>query len=149
MDTTTTPAASAADSSSGSLNSEFLLLFYNTHWHDDLSPGEIQSTMSQWRGWFDGLVAEGKCRGGHPLSDEGRVVSGRSRSVSDGPFAESKEAVCGYFFLQSVDFDEAVRIAGQCPALAYGIKVEVRPVLPNCCAAQASLLEQAAVAAAV
>lgn len=121
-------------------HSEFLLLFYNTDWHQDLSPEEIQSTMSQWRGWFDGLVAQGKCRGGHPLSDEGRVVSGRTKSVSDGPFAESKETICGYFFLQAVSFDEAVRIAQECPALAYGIKVEVRPVMPNCAAAEAAHL---------
>lgn len=118
--------------------SEFLLLFYNTGWHQDLSPGQIQSTMSQWKDWFDGLVAAGKCRGGHPLGDGGRVVSGKARTVSDGPFAESKEAICGYFFLQSVDFDEAVAIAGQCPALPHGITVEVRPVMACCAASQAA-----------
>lgn len=121
-------------------HSEFLLLFYNSDWHQDLSPEQIQSTMSQWRSWFDGLVSQGKCRGGHPLSDEGKVVSGKARAVSDGPFAESKETICGYFFLQAVDFDEAVTIARDCPALAYGIKVEVRPVMPSCAAAEAAHL---------
>jgi hypothetical protein len=52
--------------------------------------------------------------------------------VSDGPFAESKEAIGGYFLLQVGSFDEAVAIAQQCPGLAYGAKVEVRPVAENC-----------------
>jgi hypothetical protein len=52
--------------------------------------------------------------------------------VSDGPFAESKEAVGGYFLLQVNTFDEAVAIAQECPGLPYGVKVEVRPVAEVC-----------------
>lgn len=114
--------------------SEFLLLFRGTDWHRELSPEEIQKTMGAWMAWFNGLVADGKCKGGHPLGDEGKVVTGKAKTVSDGPFAESKEAVAGYFYLQVSGLDEALAIAKNCPALAHGMIVEVRPVLPNCAA---------------
>ena len=53
----------------------------------------------------------------------GRVVT------SDGPFAESKEVLTGFYVLECADLDEAVRWAAQIPAAWYG-KVEVRPVIP-------------------
>lgn len=84
--------------------------------------------------WFNGLVADGKCKGGHPLGEGGKVVSGKAKTVSDGPFAESKEAVAGYFYLQVSSLEEAVAIAQRCPALDHGMTVEVRPVLPSCAA---------------
>jgi hypothetical protein len=52
--------------------------------------------------------------------------------VSDGPFAESKEAIGGYFLLDVATMDEAVAIARECPGLPYGIRVEVRPVAGEC-----------------
>jgi hypothetical protein len=54
------------------------------------------------------------------------------RVVADGPFAESKEAVAGYFLLRVASLDEAVAIAKECPVLAYGAAVEVRPVAQEC-----------------
>ena len=52
--------------------------------------------------------------------------------MADGPFAESKEAIGGYFLLQVDDINEAVEIAKQRPGLDYGIDVEVRPVAEQC-----------------
>ena len=52
--------------------------------------------------------------------------------VADGPFAESKETIGGYFLLNVGTMDEAVAIAQQCPGLPYGIRVEVRPVAGEC-----------------
>ena len=57
---------------------------------------------------------------------EGKVVSGKQRTVADGPFAESKEAIGGYFYLTVADENEAIEIAKQCPGLEYGAVVEVR-----------------------
>jgi hypothetical protein len=48
--------------------------------------------------------------------------------VTDGPFAETKEIVGGYFFLSVADLDEATAIAQHCPGLPLGLTVEVRPV---------------------
>lgn len=112
---------------------QYMLLFRGNDWQKGLSPEEMQKIAGQWMAWFERLTAQGKVTAGSPLEKEGKVVSGKNgRAVSDGPFAESKEAVGGYFLLQVNSFDEAVAIAQQCPGLAYGVKVEVRPVAESC-----------------
>jgi hypothetical protein len=65
--------------------------------------------------------------------------------VADGPFAESKEAVGGYFYLQVVDENEALEIARQCPGLQYGAIVEVRPVAEMCSVRERALASAAPV----
>ena len=108
---------------------DYLLVFRDTTWDLQLTPDQLQKILDDWRIWFERLVAEGKCRGGLPLLSTGKVVSGKNgRTVADGPFAESKENIGGYFHLQVADEAEAVRIAQQCPGLEYGCVVEVRPV---------------------
>ncbi|MBI5384535.1 MAG: hypothetical protein HZA90_07580 [Verrucomicrobia bacterium] len=114
-------------------NSDYLLLFRGTNWDKELSPAQIQKVVSDWYAWFERLMQEGKATGGHPLRDEGKLVSGKKgRIVADGPFAESKEAIGGYFYLQVANEEEAVAIAQQCPGLEYGCVVEVRPVAEMC-----------------
>lgn len=84
----------------------------------------------QWNDWYDGLAAKGKVQHGRPLGLTGRVVSGaRGHRVIDGPYAEAKEAIAGYFFLNVADLDEATEIAKMCPGLPLGVSVEVRPVV--------------------
>src|SRR5262249_44075477 len=112
---------------------EYMLLFRGSDWHKGLSPEEMQKIANQWMAWFEGLTAQGKAIAGSPLEKEGRMVSGKNgRVVADGPFAESKEAIGGYFLLRVNSFDEAVTIAQQCPGLAYGVNVEVRQVAAEC-----------------
>ena len=79
--------------------SEYILLFRGTDWHKGLSPEEIQEVVKQMYAWLDRLSAEGKAKIGKPLFPEGKIVSQKKgRSVADGPFAESKEAIGGFFF---------------------------------------------------
>jgi hypothetical protein len=111
--------------------SAFLLLFRNagpdTHAH--LSPQGRAELTRQWNAWYEGLAAAGKVQHGRPLGLNGRVVSGpRGELVTDGPYAETKEVVGGYFFLTVADLDEATAIAKGCPGLPLGLTVEVRPV---------------------
>jgi hypothetical protein len=111
----------------------YLLLFRGTDWHNGLSPEEIQGVMNQWKSWFEKLTQQGKVKGGHPLEREGKVISGKKgRVVADGPFAESKEAIGGYFLLTVNTEAEAVAIAKDCPGLEYGAIVEVRPIAAVC-----------------
>lgn len=113
--------------------SDYMLLFRGTDWSKHLPPEQSQEVVSDWVTWFEGLVQEGKCAGGHPLHAEGWLVSGKNgHTVTDGPFAESKEAIGGYFYLQVADLDEAIEIAKRCPGLEYGCVVEVRPVAERC-----------------
>lgn len=118
---------------------EYMLIFRGTDWCNGLSPEQMQQIAGQWMTWFQGLTAKGKVLAGSPLEPEGKLVSGRNGSVvADGPFAESKEAVGGYFLLRVDTLDEAVAIARQCPGLPYGVRVEVRPVAEICPAMQAA-----------
>jgi hypothetical protein len=96
--------------------SDYLLLFRGNVWDRGLSPAQLQKVVSDMLAWFE------------PLKDEGKVVSGKQRTVADGPFAESKEVIAGYFYLTVADENEAIEIAKQCPGLDYGSVVEVRPV---------------------
>ena len=113
-------------------NNGYLIIFRGTDWYQGLSPEQMQQVADNWMAWFNRLKDEGKCAGGNPLEREGKIVSGKNKVVSDGPFAESKETIGGYFLLTVPSMDEAVTIAQQCPGLPYGIRVEVRPIAPQC-----------------
>lgn len=114
-------------------NNGYMLIFRGRDWQKSLSPEEMQQVSDKWMAWFKGLMESGKVTGGNPLENEGKVVSGKGgRIVSDGPFAESKETIGGYFLLKVNSMDEAVAIAKGCPGLAYGAVVEVRPVAGEC-----------------
>jgi len=111
----------------------YMLIFRGTDWYRGLSPEEMQQVADQWMTWFNRLKDQDKAVAGNPLEPEGKIVSGKNgRVVSDGPFAESKETIGGYFLLKVNTLDEAVAIAQECPGLPYGIRVEVRPVAGEC-----------------
>lgn len=113
-------------------NNGYMLIFRSTDWYKGLSPEQMQQIADTWMAWFNRLKDEGKCVAGNPLEREGKIVAGKNRAVSDGPFAESKETIGGYFLLKVGSMDEAVAIAQQCPGLPYGIRVEVRAVAGEC-----------------
>lgn len=111
---------------------EHLLLIRGTHWNSGLSPAELQRIMTEFYGWVEGLQSSGLLRSAQPLMEEGRLVSGAQSLVTDGVFAESKEAVAGYFLLAVASTDEAVKLAQACPILAHGAQIEVRPIANLC-----------------
>lgn len=119
-----------------SAKSEYLLIFRGTDWHRALPPAEIKRIMVDWMTWSDRLVAEGRSKARRSLARTGKVITGQERQVSDGPYAEAKEAVAGYFLLEVADVDEAVAIAKECPTLPYGATVEVRPMPAACFASK-------------
>jgi hypothetical protein len=120
--------------STQSTKSEYMLLFRGTDWDKSLSSEEVEKVMSRWNTWMERLSKRGRITAGHALDRyEGKIVSWKKGyMVADGPFAESKEAIGGYFLLQVDDLEEAVEIAKQCPALEYGLDVEVRPLAEEC-----------------
>ena len=70
--------------------------------------------------------------GGNPLEPVGtattvRVRNGKSETI-DGPFAETREVLGGYYLLDCKDLDEAIEFAAKIPTAAFG-SVEVRPVM--------------------
>ena len=65
-------------------------------------------------------------RGGNALMPSSTATSIRGGAITDGPFAETKEALGGYYVIEAADLDEAIAIAKQVPAPLGG--VEVRPI---------------------
>ncbi len=121
------------NSSSDPSPAAYLLLFRNTgpENYRHLSPHQRQDIITRWNNWFDGLVAEGKAIEGQPLEMETRVVAGAGR-VTDGPFAEAKEAIGGYVKLLVDGLEEATEIARRHPGLEYGLVIEIRELTPDC-----------------
>lgn len=107
-----------------SLN-EYLLLSRG-QWDADKSPQEIQAAIDSFYAWHAELVAQGKFKPGQRLARDSRLVT-RS-GITDGPFAEAKEVVGGYWFVLARSLDEAAAIAAANPVLACGLAFEVRPV---------------------
>jgi hypothetical protein len=111
----------------------YMLLYRSDEWYNRLSREELQTLMNQNKAWFERLTAQGKAKPGHALERAGAFVSGKNgRFITDGPFAESKEAIGGFLILDVETIEEAIAIAQSSPGLAYGGSIEVRPVAQEC-----------------
>jgi hypothetical protein len=105
--------------------SEYLVISRG-RWDRDKSPQEIQQAIDAFYVWHDGLVQEGKMKSGQRLATQGKIVS--RNGVTDGPFAETKEVIGGYWFFVAESLAEAAELAAQNPCLACGLTYEVRPI---------------------
>ena len=105
--------------------SEYLVISRG-QWDKDLSPETIQDAIDRFYVWHDRLVAEGRMKSGQRLAREGKLVS--KHTVTDGPFAEAKEVVGGYWFFLAATLEEAAALAAENPCLACGLVCEVRPI---------------------
>jgi hypothetical protein len=80
-----------------------------------------------------GLLSDGTLKGGsplHPITEARRIrTRGGAQQILDGPFAESKEVIAGYFLIEAPGLEAAVRIAARCPNAEFGY-VEVREIVP-------------------
>ncbi len=78
------------------------------------------------------LSKTGKNKGGAPLEQTATATTVRVRNgktiVTDGPFAETKEQLGGYYLVKAKDLDEAISIAARIPGAKFG-SIEVRPVV--------------------
>lgn len=110
-----------------------MLLYRTDEWYNKLSQQELQELIDQNKAWFESLSSQGKAKPGRALERAGVTVSGKNgRFVTDGPFAESKEAVGGYLVLDVETIEEAIAIAQSSPGLAYGGSIEIRPLAEEC-----------------
>ena len=110
-----------------------MLLYRSDEWYNRLSQEELQELIDQNKVWFEKLTTQGKAKPGRALERTGAFVSGKNgRFVTDGPFAESKEAIGGYLVLDVDTLEEAIAIAQTIPTLAHGGSIEVRPLAEEC-----------------
>ena len=113
--------------------SEYVLLYRTTAEARDRAmgtPETARESMVKWRAWIDDMKAKGQLKNvGMPLHPTGRVVRAQKKTVTDGPYAETKEIVGGFSIIEARDFAHAAQIASGCPILEGGGSVEVRPVM--------------------
>jgi len=94
------------------------------------SPQDTQQIMQKWMKWFEELGKQGYVKDpGQPLEPTGKVVKGKQKTVTDGPFAEAKDLVGGYTIVEATDIAEAAEISKGCPIFERDGFVEVRPVM--------------------
>src|SRR5581483_5893001 len=111
----------------GNTMSDFTFLYRGRD--TNASPEQMQKTMEKWRTWFKQLGEQGHLKDiGHPLEHSGKVVRGKQKSVTDGPFAEAKDVVGGFTLIQARDLEQAAELSKGCPILEAGGSVEVRPI---------------------
>lgn len=106
---------------------EFLLIFRRDYLTKEMqpSPEELQQHLQQWQDWFGGIAAQDKLA--RPLQrwdGQGMIVD--PKGVTNGPYAEIKEAIGGLIIIKAKDYGEATAIAQGCPILALGGNVEIR-----------------------
>ena len=95
------------------------------------SPEEAQETLAQYGAWVEEMGKRGVLQGGERLrpTTDATTVQVRDGDVltSDGPFAETKEQIGGYFVVDCKDLDEAIEVAAKLPGATHGT-IEVRPI---------------------
>ena len=108
-----------------------LILHEDESQRSGISHDKMMSMIKEYRDWSTKLRAENRMVTGEKLTnDNGKVLRDRSGkvTVTDGPYAESKEIVGGFFIITAKDYDEACTIARGCPHLKYYGRVEVRQI---------------------
>jgi hypothetical protein len=108
-----------------------LLLYVNPNAPRPSSPDEAMAITKTYMAWTDRARAEGRLRDGQKLTnDAGRIMQakGGRTTITDGPFAESKDVIGGFFMISAKDYDEACRVAESSPHLGHGGRIEVRQV---------------------
>lgn len=95
-----------------------------------LSPDEMQAIIAEYRTWGQKLGMAGKMAGGEKLRDEGgRHVTAKSGRLvaTDGPYAEAKEVIGGFFIIEAADYAEAETLVADCPHARFGV-IEIRQI---------------------
>ena len=111
----------------------YLLLIYqdevaHAEWSQELLAAEYQA----YNGYSEAATKSGALLSGNPLMPTSTATTVRVRSgkilTTDGPFAETKEQLGGYYLMDCKDLDEAIALAAKIPAAADG-SIEIRPIM--------------------
>lgn len=107
------------------------LVYYDEQIMKDMSQDEWDALNLECMACVESLDADGHFITGEPLYPVETAATVRVRNdrvtSTDGPFAETREQLAGFYLLEARDRDEAVRLAGRIPPARYG-SIEVRPV---------------------
>jgi hypothetical protein len=114
---------------------QYLLLIYgNEKRWDKIDTPEREKVLGEFQAFTQGIHKSGHLRGANELDLTSKAVTVRMRDgksmVTDGPFAETKEQLGGYYLIEAKDQQEAIAIAARIPSARWG-SIEVRPIIPH------------------
>ena len=108
--------------------SEFVFLYRGGE--EARAPEKAAEMMQKWMTWLKGLAEKGHVKDqGRPLERAGKLVKGKQKIVTDGPFAETKDVVGGFTLIEARDINQAVELSKGCPIFEVDGAVEVRPAV--------------------
>ena len=114
---------------------QYLLLIYgNEKLFNQMSPAEQKKIEQEYMDLSKSISTSGHLRGGNELDRISKAKTVRVREgkhvVTDGPFAETKEQLGGYYLVEAKDYKEALALAARIPSARWG-SIEVRPIIPH------------------
>jgi len=114
---------------------QYVLLIYGAEdrW-GKLDSSERDKILQEYMAFGKSIAASGNYRAGNELDVTAKATTVRMRDgkrlVTDGPFAETKEQLGGFYLVEAKDLDEAIAIAARIPSARWGT-IEVRPIIPH------------------
>ena len=115
---------------------QYMIAFYETdaQFKERTDPAKSQAYWGAWGAYIKAMYETGKVVNGAGLQPPATATTVRVRNgeriVQDGPYADTKEQLAGFFVMDLPDLDAALAWAARSPAASEG-SVEVRPVLPT------------------
>ena len=111
---------------------QYLVLIYSEEPSEAADPAQIGAVMEEYNAYTDMLRERGALVAGEALQPTATATTVRVRDgqtmTTDGPFAETKEALGGFYLIEAKDLDEALALGGACPGAKWG-SIEVRPIV--------------------
>ena len=97
-----------------------------------MAKSESDAFMAEYGAFTEGIKGSGHYLGGNPLQPVHTATSIRVRngkmSTTDGPYAETKEQLGGYYLIEAKDLNDAIQVASRIPSAKIGT-IEVRPIM--------------------
>lgn len=112
------------------------LVISRGQWDESAAKEDVQGAIDAFYRWYEDNLERGSMKPGSRLARAGKLVS--KSSIMDGPFAETKELIGGFWFIVADSLAAAAALAAENPCLAYGLQLEIRPLDPE--RAQASAI---------
>ena len=116
----------------GRCEMQYLLMIYqNEAEYAKIDPATLQKVFEEYGAFTQGIVKSGNFKAGDRLQTTTTATTVRIRDgktlTTDGPFAETREQLGGYYLVEAKDLDEALAIAAKIPGARFG-SIEVRPI---------------------
>ena len=112
---------------------QYLLLIYRNEAElSSLTPADYKKMSAEYGVYTQSIIQSGNFKAGDGLQPTTTATTVRVRDgktlTTDGPFAETREQLAGYYLIDAKDLDQAVEIAGRVPSVQVGA-IEVRPIM--------------------